>query len=138
MQGSRAITASVTNPYPMRSIARRIFLCLLAGFGMPVLAQDLPPLTHVVTGDDTDYTIRQGDSLTAIGARFGLEPKLLARQNGLPATARLHPDQQQHKHQPHNNPTTHNNNNHNNKPQKKQNNNNQNKQKTTNPNGLGK
>lgn len=101
MHGSRATTAPVTNPYPMRSIARRIFLCLLAGLSIPVLAQDLPPLSHLVTGGDTDYTIRQGDSLTAIGARFGLEPKLLARQNGLPANARLHPGQQLRVHHPH-------------------------------------
>jgi len=90
----------------MRSITRRIFLCLLAGLSVPVLAQDLPPLSHAVTGSDTDYTIKQGDSLTAIGARFGLAPKLLARQNGLPVNARLHPGQQLHVHHPHIVPAT--------------------------------
>ncbi len=85
----------------MLTITRRIFVSLLAAINFSALAQDLPPLSHLVTGGDIDYTIRQGDSLTAVGARFGLEPKLLARQNGLPANARLHPGQPLHVHHPH-------------------------------------
>lgn len=86
----------------MISLARRsFFVCLLAVSSLPALAQDLPPLSHRVTGSDTEYTVQQGDSLTAIGARFGLEPKLLARQNALPANARLHPGQLLHVRHPH-------------------------------------
>lgn len=86
----------------MIPIAHRLVICLLAGFSFAALAQDLPSLSHDVTDGDTDYTIRRGDSLTAIGARFGLDPRLLARQNGLRYdTAWIHPGQRLHVHHPH-------------------------------------
>ena len=71
-----------------------MFACLLAGLSLPALAQDLPPLSHRVTGGDSEYSVQRGDSLTAIGARFGLAPKLLAQQNGLSLNkARIRPGQ---------------------------------------------
>ena len=79
-----------------------MFACLLAGLSLPALAQDLPPLSHRVTGGDSEYTVQRGDSLTAIGARFGLAPKLLAQQNGLSLNkARIHPGQHLLVHNPH-------------------------------------
>jgi len=86
----------------MISFARRLFVCLLAGLSLPALAQDLPSLSHRVTGGDTEYTIRRGDSLTAIGARFGVPPKLVAQQNDLRFnTARIKPGQRLRIHNPH-------------------------------------
>jgi L,D-transpeptidase ErfK/SrfK len=52
-----------------------------------VAAADSPP----VTGDVQTYRVRNGDTLALVAARFGIEPPLLARDNGLVATARLHP-----------------------------------------------
>lgn len=82
----------------MISLARRIFfVCLLAGSSLPALAQDLPPLSHRVTGGDSEYTVQQGDSLTAIGARFGVPPRLVAQQNDLHFnTSRIKPGQRLH------------------------------------------
>ncbi len=86
----------------MIPIARRLVIYLLAGFSFAALAQDPPSLSHDVTDGDTDYTIKRGDSLTAIGARFGLDPRLLARQNSLRYdNARIHPGQRLHVHHPH-------------------------------------
>ncbi len=81
--------------------------CLLAAISLNVRAQDLPPLSHTATGGDTDYTIKRGDSLTAIGARFGLETRLLARQNGLSYdNTIIHPGQHLRVHHLHIVPTT--------------------------------
>ena len=86
----------------MRSRTYRLVACLLAGLSLPALAQDLPPLSHRVTGGDTEYTVRRGDSLTAIGARFGVPPRLVALQNDLRLnTARLKPGQRLRIHNPH-------------------------------------
>ena len=86
----------------MRSLAHRLLVCLLAGLSLPGLAQDLPPLSHRVTGGDTEYTVKRGDSLTAIGARFGVPSELLAQQNELRFNKPiLHPGQRLHIHNPH-------------------------------------
>lgn len=86
----------------MTSFARPFLACLVAGLSVAALAQDLPPLSHRVTGGDTEYTVRRGDSLTAIGARFGVPPKLVAQQNALRFDkAILHPGQRVRIHNPH-------------------------------------
>ncbi|KVW94980.1 hypothetical protein ABW22_10950 [Thiobacillus denitrificans] len=54
-----------------------------------------------MTGGYTEYTIQSGDSLTAIGARFGVTPTLLALQNGIPFDAIIHPGQRLSIHNPH-------------------------------------
>ena len=79
----------------------RLFACLLAGLTLPALAGELPPLSRSVTGGEAEYTIQRGDSLTAIGARFGITPKLLALQNGIPYDAVIHPGQRLAVHNPH-------------------------------------
>jgi L,D-transpeptidase ErfK/SrfK len=66
------------------------WLLLLAA--MPAMAQEIQP-GLAMTGSVFDYTVVSGDSLTGIGARFGMEPRLLARENGLKATAALKPGQ---------------------------------------------
>jgi len=81
--------------------ATRLFACLLAGLSLPALASGLPPLSRNVTGGHAEYTIQRGDSLTAIGARFGITPTLLALQNGIPYDAVIHPGQRLRIHNPH-------------------------------------
>ena len=99
------LAASHTNhdePVPMRPLARRLFVCLLAGLSLSALAQDRPPLSHRVTGGDTEYIVRRGDNLTAIGARFGVPPTLVAQQNALRFNkAILHPGQRLRIRNPH-------------------------------------
>ena len=85
----------------MRYLARRIVVCLLAGLSLPALAQDLPPLSHRVTGGDTEYTVKRGDFLIAIGARFGVAPELLAQQNAISFNGIIRPGQRLHIHNPH-------------------------------------
>ena len=77
----------------MTALARRFFACLLAGLSLAPLAEDLPPLAHGVAGGNTVYTIQPGDFLIAIGARFGMPPELLAKQNAIPYEAIIHPGQ---------------------------------------------
>lgn len=88
---------------PTRPIAGagRLFLWLLAGLALPALAGELPPLSHSVTGGDTEYVIQRGDSLTAISARFGVTPGYLAQQNAIPFDAIIHPGQRLRIHNPH-------------------------------------
>ncbi|OYW38691.1 MAG: hypothetical protein B7Z35_06210 [Hydrogenophilales bacterium 12-61-10] len=78
-----------------------LITCLLAGFSLAVSAQDLPPLSHQLTGGDSDYIVQPGDFMIAIGARFGLPPALLARDNAVPYAATLHPGQHFRIHNPH-------------------------------------
>jgi L,D-transpeptidase ErfK/SrfK len=44
-----------------------------------------------VTGEVQRYQVMSGDTLALVAARFGLEPAVLARDNGLAANARLKP-----------------------------------------------
>lgn len=60
---------------------------------------DAPPLAPTdaaavgLTGGRFVYEVVPGDHLTGIGARFGVAVPVLARENGLPVTARLRPGQ---------------------------------------------
>jgi L,D-transpeptidase ErfK/SrfK len=83
------------------ALTHLLFACLLAGICLPAWASDLPPLSRSVTGGDTEYTIQRGDSLTAIGARFGVPPRHLAQQNAIPLDAIIHPGQRLRIHNPH-------------------------------------
>jgi len=65
---------------------------LLLLFAQSAIAQ--APLPGIaMTGSVFTYTVLPGDSLTKIGARFGMETWLLARANGLSANAKLKPGQ---------------------------------------------
>lgn len=79
--------------------ARRFLICLLACLSLPV--QALPPLSQTVVGGSSEYVIKSGDSLTAIGARFGTPPLLLAQQNSIPFDAIIRPGQRLRIHNPH-------------------------------------
>ena len=77
----------------MTALARRVFACLLAGLSLAAPAGELPPLARAVTGGDSEYAVRPGDSLIAIGARFGVAAKVLAQQNAIPFEAIIRPGQ---------------------------------------------
>lgn len=71
-----------------RAVACSLALLLAA----PCAAQtpDEPPQPGVaLSGYEFRYTVQPGDSLTSVGARFGIEPRLLAQRNGLAPTAWL-------------------------------------------------
>jgi len=55
---------------------------------MPIAASQ-----EALVGEPFQYTEQPGDSLTRIGVRFGVEPSVLARANGMQYDALLHPDQ---------------------------------------------
>jgi L,D-transpeptidase ErfK/SrfK len=46
-------------------------------------------LSGSLTGAESVYTVRAGDSLTSVGARFGITVRVLAEENGLGADSRL-------------------------------------------------
>jgi len=48
-------------------------------------------LARTLSGGDIEYIVRKGDSLAAMGSRFGVEPAVLARANGLGTGERLEP-----------------------------------------------
>ena len=52
-------------------------------------AQEPAPISSQLVGSRVTYAARAGDSLTAIGARFGVSVPALARENGLQPAARL-------------------------------------------------
>jgi L,D-transpeptidase ErfK/SrfK len=80
---------------------RRVAALLLAGLGLSAGAAQLPPLSRTVTGGDSEYIVRPGDFLIAIGARFGVAAKLLARENQVPYEAIIRPGQRLKIHNPH-------------------------------------
>jgi len=56
-------------------------------------AQELPRLAAKLAGGEFEYTIKRGDSFSSIGARYGVEPAVLAATNRLKIGARLKPGQ---------------------------------------------
>lgn len=61
---------------------------------MPVAgAQETAAFPAELVGEPFEYTVQSGDSLTRIGARFGVEQIVLARTNGIKYSAMLHPGQ---------------------------------------------
>lgn len=85
----------------MISLVRILLICVLAGPGRAALASGQLPLPRQITGGDSDYIVQPGDFLIAIGARFGLPPTLLARDNAVPYEALIHPGQRFRIHNPH-------------------------------------
>ncbi|OGT20060.1 MAG: hypothetical protein A2V90_00530 [Gammaproteobacteria bacterium RBG_16_57_12] len=82
-------------PYARRGHARRaglLALCLWLGSA----AADDPPapaLSPTITGDAFEYVIQPGDSLARIGARYGVDAVVLARENGIDYHGYIHPGQ---------------------------------------------
>ncbi|MGZ9261543.1 MAG: L,D-transpeptidase family protein [Candidatus Binatia bacterium] len=66
--------------------------CLLVG--SHAKGQDRPLLSEQMVGREFSYTAQPGDSLTAIGARFGVSSSVLASRNSLAPNARLKITQQ--------------------------------------------
>ena len=60
-----------------------VLSAMCGGIPHPVHGADVPPLSDAIVGEEFLYTVQQGESLTKIGARFGENPALLARENGL-------------------------------------------------------
>ncbi|HUW28221.1 MAG TPA: L,D-transpeptidase family protein [Sulfuriferula sp.] len=56
-------------------------------------AQDTAEHPAALVGTQFEYTVQPGDSLTSIGARFGIAQPVLARMNGIKYSAILHPGQ---------------------------------------------
>lgn len=70
----------------MHRFIRSLFFAAIAGFCLPALAGR-------VVGGDLEYTVRKGDYLIRIAARFGQDPLLLARENSVDWDAPIHPGQ---------------------------------------------
>jgi len=81
--------------------ARRFLTAFLAAFSIAAPAGEMPPLSARVVGGDSVYIIWPGDFLSSIGARFGVDYKLLARQNGIADENRIYAGRQLRIHNPH-------------------------------------
>src|SRR5688572_15255655 len=46
-----------------------------------------------ILGSEFSYSVQPGDSMTSIGARFGVDVRVIAEANELPVSARLKPEQ---------------------------------------------
>lgn len=66
---------------------------LLAAWNPVARAQDAARSPGALVGGQFEYTVRPGDSLSRIGARFGIEPPMLARMNRMKYSTMLHPGQ---------------------------------------------
>lgn len=77
---------------PLRHLTRWAWLLCLSWAALAA-AQDKTQLPAALVGEEFEYAVQPGDSLARIGARFGVEPALLARSNNIPYSAKLHPGQ---------------------------------------------
>ena len=85
----------------MMLFARRILAALLAVSGLAAIAGEPPPLSARVAGGDSFYMVWPGDILAGIGARFGVDYRLIARQNGIADVNRIYAGKQLRIHNPH-------------------------------------
>jgi len=71
------------------------FACLisLCAWISIVHAQDQAELSDTLAGVELAYTVWAGDTLPAIGARYGVQVAVLARDNGLDSNSLLQPGQ---------------------------------------------
>jgi L,D-transpeptidase ErfK/SrfK len=69
-----------------------LLACLFLASG--ITAEERSLLADQLIGREFTYTVQPGDSLTAIGARFGIGANILAATNHLAANARLKPAQE--------------------------------------------
>ncbi|HSQ02450.1 MAG TPA: L,D-transpeptidase family protein [Burkholderiales bacterium] len=69
-------------------------LLFIALWGHAVFAANDISVARAVVGGEFDYVVRKGDTLTSIGARFGVSEKNLARENRLVQPYRLRPGNQ--------------------------------------------
>jgi L,D-transpeptidase ErfK/SrfK len=64
-------------------------LSVSPSFNFAAGAEERPALANRVVGGQFQYSAQSGDSLTSIGARFGMDVPVLAPANNLDPTARL-------------------------------------------------
>lgn len=69
---------------------QRFVAAFVAALSLAALADELPPLSDRVAGGDGMYMVWPGDILIGIGARFGVDYKLLARDNALADENRIY------------------------------------------------
>jgi L,D-transpeptidase ErfK/SrfK len=89
-----AIHALGSSDLALGVVVRCLAAALLAAVSLAAQADELPPLSYRAVGEETVYTIKRGDFLIAIGARFGVDPEVIAAQNGIALDAIIHPRQQ--------------------------------------------
>lgn len=75
----------------MRAV--RIIACVIAGI-VPAWDQPAPPARAILIGGVFTYEVKPGDSLSLIGARYGVGPIALARQNARALRDVLRPGEQ--------------------------------------------
>ena len=81
-------------PYPhwlVRPLVAAVVLLLSLNSGR---AGDTPQLSSAIVGREFKYVVVRGDSLTRVGARFGVDVSTLAAANGLSASAFLREGQE--------------------------------------------
>jgi L,D-transpeptidase ErfK/SrfK len=64
-------------------------LLMLLACTFPGSAQEGHQLADTLVGGEFSFTVQPGDTLTSIGARFGVAAGVLARENGLQLSTRL-------------------------------------------------
>jgi len=74
--------------FSARRARQGLLLVAMAGAAGPAAAQG-PDAAGVLVGGEFSYTVKSGDSLSSVGARFGVDPRLLAESNGLSPVAWL-------------------------------------------------
>lgn len=77
---------------PQRIPIVALAVLLAAWFSCPA-ARAADALADALAGGEFSYTLQAGDSLTSVGARFGVAPRVLAQENGLRTDTRLKPGQ---------------------------------------------
>jgi L,D-transpeptidase ErfK/SrfK len=75
----------------LSSVIQVTLLVLLCFYGEIGTAHALQSALQMqIVGGESPYVVRQGDSLTALSARMGVDVRVLAADNGLPPTSALH------------------------------------------------
>jgi L,D-transpeptidase ErfK/SrfK len=81
-------------PNPAIHIRRCLFTILFLAIVDAAAGADLPSVASSLTGGEFIHTVQRGESLTSIGARFGVETKFLAASNVLKPSSYLREGQQ--------------------------------------------
>ena len=78
----------VLNPAAARRARQSLLLAAFAGFA-GFTGEQGTATGGVLVGGEFSYTVKRGDSLALVGARFGVEPRSLAQSNNLSPVAWL-------------------------------------------------
>ena len=77
-------------------IRRYLFTILFLLIVDSATAADMPSVASSLTGREFTHTVQKGESLTSIGARFGVSSKVLAANNALKPTLQIRKGQELH------------------------------------------